>query len=34
VQFVSPPGASWLPATREAVEMAERLPLPTSPKSQ
>jgi hypothetical protein len=34
VQFVSAPGASWLPATREAVETAERLPLPTSPKSR
>jgi hypothetical protein len=34
VQFVSAPGASWLPATREAVEVAERLPLPTSPESR
>jgi hypothetical protein len=34
VQFVSAPGASWLPATREAVEAAERLPLPTSPRSR
>ncbi len=34
VQFVAAAGTSWLPATQEAVDLAERLPLPTSPESR
>jgi hypothetical protein len=30
VQALSAPPSAWVPATREAVEMAERLPLPNS----
>ncbi len=30
VQMLSAPPPAWMPATREAVEMAERLPLPNS----
>ncbi|MBX3426053.1 MAG: hypothetical protein KF688_10270 [Pirellulales bacterium] len=30
VQFLLPPGGSWLPATREAIDAAARLPLPAA----
>jgi hypothetical protein len=31
VQFLLEPAPSWLPATREAVETARRLPLSQAP---
>ncbi|HMO83519.1 MAG TPA: hypothetical protein PKC18_01225 [Lacipirellulaceae bacterium] len=34
VRFLAAPGPSWLPATEQAVDMAHRLPLPTSPESR
>jgi hypothetical protein len=33
IQTLAAPAAAWLPATREALEMARRLPLPTGAES-